>query len=78
MARLQQVKAHLVLGDPRAAEEALRPVLDTPVGSRVRPLVQRVTEVGTLASRSTDPAARRIWGAVSEFREDTATKELTA
>ncbi|GAA1313676.1 helix-turn-helix transcriptional regulator [Saccharothrix xinjiangensis] len=81
MARLQQVKAHLVLGDLRAAEQALRPVLDTPVDSRVRPLVHRVAEVDTLvvqAGWSADPAGRSIRGAVADFRRDTVSRELTA
>ncbi|MFD7659959.1 hypothetical protein ACFV4N_38785 [Actinosynnema sp. NPDC059797] len=81
MARLQQVKAHLVMGDLRAAEQALRPVLDTPATNRVRPLVHRVTEVGTLAARagrSADPVARSIQGAVADFRRDTVIRELTA
>lgn len=81
MTRLQQVKAHLVLGDLGGAENALRPVLDTPPANRVRPLVQRVTEVGTLATQvggAADEATRRIRGAVIDFRRDTVTKELTA
>jgi transcriptional regulator with XRE-family HTH domain len=81
MTRLQQVKAHLVLGDLGAAEDALRPVLDTPAAHRVRPLVQRVTEAGKLAARiggTSDPVAKRILGAVADFRADTATRELTA
>jgi len=78
MTRLQQVKAHLVLGDLVAAEEALRPVLDTATAHRVRPLVQRVAEVGAMAAGTTDSAARRIRGAVEDFRRDTVTKELSA
>lgn len=81
MARLQQVKAHLVLGDSRAAEQALRPVLDTPAESRVRPLVHRVTEVDALVARAgdtSDPAGRRIRSAVADFRRDTVNRELTA
>ncbi|WP_189223410.1 hypothetical protein [Saccharothrix coeruleofusca] len=80
MARLQQVKAHLALGDLRSAEDALRPVLDTPAAQRVRPLVHRVTEVGVLAAQAGGTggaAARRIRGAVADFRGNTvATREL--
>ncbi|XVS67763.1 helix-turn-helix transcriptional regulator [Actinosynnema sp. CA-299493] len=81
MTRLQQVKAHLVLGDLAAAEDALRPVLDTPAAHRVRPLVHRVTEAGELTARTghtSDPAAKRILEAIVDFRADTATRELTA
>jgi hypothetical protein len=81
MTRLQQVKAHLVLGDLSAAEVALRPVLDTVTAHRVRPLVHRVAEVGVMAtqvSSTSDPVARRIRGAVADFRRETVTKELNA
>ncbi|MFD0200710.1 MULTISPECIES: hypothetical protein [Saccharothrix] len=81
MTRLQQVKAHLVLGDLGTAEDALRSVLDTPAPHRVRPLVHRVTEVGVLAARTggtADPVARRIHRAVADFRRDVVTRELTA
>ncbi|MEU4806394.1 helix-turn-helix transcriptional regulator [Actinosynnema sp. NPDC023587] len=81
MTRLQQVKAHLVLGDLSAAAEALQPVLDTPPAHRVRPLAHRVAEVGMLAAqagREADPIARRIRAAVASFRRDSTTKELTA
>jgi hypothetical protein len=81
MTRLQQVKAHLVLGDLGAAEDALLPVLDTASAHRVRPLVHRVAEVGVMAAQmggTTDPVARRIRGAVTDFRRDTVTKELSA
>ncbi|MFD9734630.1 hypothetical protein [Umezawaea sp. NPDC059074] len=78
MTRLQQVKAHVVLGDLAAAEEALRPVLDTAPAHRVRPLVHRVVEAGAMATTTADPAARRIRDAVADFRRDTVTKELSA
>ncbi|WP_285743667.1 hypothetical protein [Lentzea sp. NBRC 105346] len=81
MTRLQQVKAHLVLGDLGGAEEALQPVLDTATAHRVRPLLHRVAEVGvmaTQASRTSDPVARRIRAAVADFGRDTVTKELNA
>jgi hypothetical protein len=78
MTRLQQVKAHLVLGDLAEAEEALRPVLDTAAAHRVRPLVRRVSEVGVMAAQAgtTDPVAKRIRGAVADFRRETVVKEL--
>ncbi|MEV0681696.1 hypothetical protein AB0I60_34760 [Actinosynnema sp. NPDC050436] len=81
MARLQQVKAHLVLGDPAAAENALQPVLDTPADQRVRPLVRRVAEVGARVAATGEPrdmVTRRILDAVTVFRSDTVTKELPA
>ncbi|MEU5696728.1 helix-turn-helix transcriptional regulator [Actinosynnema sp. NPDC020468] len=81
MTRLQQVKAHLVLHDLPAAEDALRPVLDTPPSHRVRPLVRRVTEAGTLARQvggTADPVTKRIQEAVHDFRRDIGTRELTA
>jgi hypothetical protein len=81
MVRLQQVKAHLVLGELDAAEEALHPVLDTAVPHRVRPLLHRVAEVGVMAAQvggSTDPVARRIRGTIEGFRRETVVKELTA
>ncbi|MFI9811445.1 helix-turn-helix transcriptional regulator [Saccharothrix variisporea] len=81
MTRLQQVKAHLALGDLRSAEDALVPVLDTPSTQRVRPLVHRVTEVGTLAAQAggmSDPTAGRIHAAVTDFRNDTVVRELSA
>ncbi len=78
--RLQQVKAPLVLSSLGAAEDALRPVLDTASAHRVRPLVHRVAEVGVTAAQTggtTDPVARRIRDAVTDFRRDTVTKELS-
>ncbi|MEO6085161.1 MAG: hypothetical protein ABIQ18_18810 [Umezawaea sp.] len=71
----------MVLGDLGAAEDALLPVLDTSPAHRVRPLVHRVAEVGVMAAQiggATDPVARRIRGAVTDFRRDTVTKELSA
>ncbi|HEY0687611.1 MAG TPA: hypothetical protein VGD71_01115, partial [Kribbella sp.] len=50
MVRLQLAKAHLMLGAPDGAAEALQPVLQTPPEHRVRPLLRRVGEVAALAA----------------------------
>jgi hypothetical protein len=50
MVRLQLAKARLMLGEPDGAAEALAPVLETPPGHRVRPLLRRVGEVAALAA----------------------------
>ncbi|WP_433270753.1 hypothetical protein ACQPZF_10710 [Actinosynnema sp. CS-041913] len=79
MTRSKRVEALLVLGGLRAAEHALRPVLDTPA-FRVSPLVHSVTEVGALATRvggRADPTARKIRGAVTDSGGDTVMRELT-
>lgn len=78
MTRLQQVKAHIVLGDLGEAETTLAPVLDTASQHRVQPLLHRVAEVGALVADAErpDPIARRIRGAVVDFHRDTVIKEL--
>jgi hypothetical protein len=81
MARLQQVKAHLALRDHAAAEEALAPVLATAPQHRVRPLLQRVAEVGAFVAepaRAADPIGKRIHAAAIDFHRDTVIKHLTA
>jgi len=81
MSRIQQVKAHLALGDHAAAEDALAPVLATAPQHRVRPLLKRVAEVGALVTdlgRAPDPIGGRIHAAVTDFGRDTVIKELTA
>ncbi|MFD7161166.1 hypothetical protein ACFV9C_41735 [Kribbella sp. NPDC059898] len=50
MVRLRLAKAHLMLGEPDGAAEALQPVLETPPEHRVRPLLRRVGEVAALAA----------------------------
>jgi hypothetical protein len=80
MARLQQVKAHLALGELGAAEDALTPVLATAPQHRVGPLLKRVGEVGAFVSepgRAPDPVGRRIRAAITDFHRDAAIKELT-
>jgi hypothetical protein len=70
MARLQQVKAHLELGHPDAAAEALSPVLTTPAEYRVRPLIHRISEVAALArtDRYADtPETRLLHESIREF-----------
>ena len=62
MARVQQVRAHLSLGQFDGATEALTPVLGTPAEHRVRPLLQRLTEVRTQAMTCKQPDDRRCAG----------------
>ncbi|MFI5690502.1 hypothetical protein ACIA58_01570 [Kribbella sp. NPDC051586] len=50
MARLQQAKARLILGELDGALEAVEPVLDTQPEYRVRPLIQRLAEVAALTA----------------------------
>lgn len=81
MTRLQQVKAHLVLGDLDNAENALAPVLDTAPQHRVRPLLRRMAEAGALVATTdqpTSPIRRRIRDTVTDFHRDTVVKELLA
>ncbi|WP_154814456.1 hypothetical protein [Actinophytocola xinjiangensis] len=81
MTRLQQVKAHLVLGDLVNCENALTPVLETGTQHRVRPLLQRVAEVGAMLSGSDHASglvADRIRDAVGDFRRDSVVNELMA
>jgi hypothetical protein len=78
MVRLQLAKAHLMLGEPDGAAEALQPVLETPPEHRVRPLLRRVGEVAALAAvEGPRPAAAITTGirdAVADFtRRSTAT-----
>ncbi|MEV6285568.1 hypothetical protein [Kribbella sp. NPDC051770] len=49
MVRLQQVKAHLELGELDGALEALNAVLDIPIEFRVRPLIHRVGEIAAMS-----------------------------
>lgn len=80
MTRLQQVKAHLVLGDLGEAEDSLVPVLETAPQHRVRPLLHRVAEVGahvTGSDHAANPIAGRIRGAVADFHRNTVVRELT-
>ncbi|WP_238161837.1 hypothetical protein [Kribbella antibiotica] len=48
MVRLQQAKAHLLLGELDGASAALEPVLMTPLEYRVRPLIHRTGETAAL------------------------------
>lgn len=59
MVRLQQVRAHLALGELDGAREALVPVLDTPPEHRVRPLAQRCAVIHTQTSAYADEAIIR-------------------
>lgn len=71
MARVQQVRAHLALGQFDGAAETLLPVLATAPEHRVRPLLQRLTEVNTqaLASEHQDRhTLRAMREAIIDFR----------
>lgn len=50
MIRLQQVKAHLTLGELDGAIIALEPIFDTALEYRVRPLIHRMGEVAAMTA----------------------------
>lgn len=81
MARVQQVRAHLALGQFDGATEALRPVLSTAPEHRVRPLLQRLTEVNAQVStyeQQNEPRLRAMREAILDFRQHAvATKPST-
>jgi hypothetical protein len=60
MARLQQAKARLLLGEVEGAVAAVDPVLDIPTEYRVRPLIQRIAEVAALTSPYLRSARGRV------------------
>jgi transcriptional regulator with XRE-family HTH domain len=79
MVRLQQVRAHLALGQLDGAELALAPVLDTAPEHRVRPLLVRMNDVYTAAAatrHASDPIVTRIQSEVRAFQQAAATQEL--
>jgi hypothetical protein len=70
MVRLQQVKAHLELGQLDGALAALTSVIDTPAEFRMRPLIHRMSEVGAMTRTeryTSEPAAAEIQVAAREF-----------
>jgi len=77
--RVQQVRAHLALGQLDGAEEALWPVLETAPEHRMRPLLIRMNDVyaaaGAPAHRH-EPTATRIREAATAFQREAATNEL--
>jgi hypothetical protein len=80
MARVQQVRAHLTLGQFDGAVEAITPVLDTAAEHRVRPLLQRLAEVRTQAmtcEQPDEPALRGLCEAITDFRRQAVVAELT-
>jgi hypothetical protein len=78
MARIQVVKAHLAGGDLDGAAEALAPVLATGPEHRVRPLLQRVGEVGaTVARFPATSAASTMRAAITDFGRNPVVPELT-
>lgn len=79
MVRLQQVRAHLALGQLDAAETAIAPVLETAPEHRVRPLLVRMNDVYTAAATSrhpSDPIATRIRSDVLAFQQAAITQEV--
>jgi len=84
MARLQQVRGHMALGQLHDAEEALMPILDTAPEHRMRPLLVRMNDVYTSAAKPEhrhESIAKRIRDATTTFQQDTAikdTKEMPA
>jgi len=78
MVRLQQVRAHLALGQLDGAQEAITPVLNTAPEHRVRPLLQRCAEVYLQTSAYPDePTIRGMREALTVFRHDTVVQELS-
>lgn len=70
MARLQQAKARLLLGQLDGAIEAVEPVLDLQPEYRVRPLVQRLAEVAALtAPYVRSPKGRLLRDRIAEFTQ---------
>ncbi|GAA2843354.1 hypothetical protein [Crossiella cryophila] len=78
MVRLQQVKAHLVLGDLGSAENALAPVLETAPEHRIHPLLNRVREVDEMVTGVGGAVAGRVRDSITAFGRETVLKELTA
>jgi len=77
MARLQQVRGYLALGQFDDAEDALMPVIDTAAEHRMRPLLVRMNDVYTAAVKPEhrhEPIANRICDTVTAFQQDTAIK----
>lgn len=80
MSRLQQVRAHLALGQYDGADEALAPVLDTAPEHRVRPLLQRLDEVHTqvlTVEQHGEPTLCAMREAITDFRRQAVVTELT-
>jgi hypothetical protein len=68
MVRLQQVKAHLTLGELDGAIAALEPVFTTSLEYRVRPLIHRMGEVAAMTAPYTRVArARQLRERIREF-----------
>ena len=70
MARLQQAKARLALGQLDGAAEALEPVLNTPLEYRVRPLLHRISEAAVMtAPYARTREGRQIREQIREFTQ---------
>jgi tetratricopeptide (TPR) repeat protein len=70
MARLQQAKARLLLGQLDGAIEAVEPILELPPEYRVRPLVHRLAEVAALTTPyARSPKGRLLRDRIAEFTQ---------
>lgn len=79
MARIQQVRAHLALGQFDGAAETLTPVLVTAPEHRVRPLLQRLGEVHTQAAASAqrgEPTLCALRKAITDFQRHAVVADL--
>jgi hypothetical protein len=79
MARIQQVHAHLTVGQFDGAAEALTPVLGTTAEHRVRPLLQHLAEVRTqvmTCEQPDEPPLRALREAITDFRRQAVVAEL--
>jgi transcriptional regulator with XRE-family HTH domain len=79
MARLQQVRTHLAQDQFEGAADALAPVLQTAPEHRVRPMLQRLTQVQMQAmghEQRNEPTLTTIGEAIVDFRRQTAVAEL--
>jgi tetratricopeptide (TPR) repeat protein len=70
MARLQQAKARLLLGQLDGALEAVDPILELHPEYRVRPLIHRLAEVAALATPyARSPKGRLLRDRIAEFTQ---------
>lgn len=79
MIRCQQTKAHLVAGELDGAVETVEPVLNTSPEHRVRPLLQRISEISHIAATFNQRYPTKVAelrDAAAEFRVDRAIATL--
>lgn len=71
MVRCQQAKAHILVGELDGARDSLSTVLDTAPEHRMKPLVQRLSEIGKMVQSGRHHAAleaSEITDSIIEFR----------